>query len=140
VTDTVSVRRLTLAGAQKALAACLAKAEAMKVPQCIAVTDDGGHLLAFARMEGSKVMSIESATAKARTAASSRVQTGNVHAEVEIKLALATGGKLTNLKGGVPIIIEGQVVGAIGVGSGTGDQDREVALAGVAAIEGASAG
>ncbi len=140
MSDTVARSRLTLAGAQKALAACIARAEAMKVPQCIAVTDDAGHLLAFARMEGSKVLSIESSTAKARTAASSRVQTGSLHAEVEIKLAVATGGKLTNLKGGVPIIVDGQVVGAIGVGSGTGEQDREVALAGVAAIEGAAVG
>ncbi len=140
MSDTVPSRRLTLAGALKALNACIARAEAMKVPQCIAVTDDGGHLLAFARMDGSKVLSIDSATAKARTSASSRVQTGNVHAEVETKLALATGGKLTNLKGGVPIVIDGQVVGAIGVGSGTGEQDREVALAGVAAIAGATAG
>jgi len=140
VSDTFSQRRLTLAGALKALNACIAKAEAMKVPQCIAVTDDAGHLLAFARMEGSKVLSIESSTAKARTAASSRVQTGSIHAEVGVKLAIATGGKLTNLKGGVPIVIDGQVVGAIGVGSGTGEQDREVALAGVAAVQGAYVG
>jgi glc operon protein GlcG len=140
VTDTVSIRRLTQAGALKALHACIAKAEAMKVPQCIAVTDEGGHLLAFARMDGAKVLSIDSSTAKARTSASSRVQTGTIHAEVEIKLALATDNKLTNLKGGVPIVIGGQVVGAIGVGSGTGEQDREVALAGVAAIDGATAG
>lgn len=138
--DTVATRRLTAAGALKALNACIAKAEAMKVPQCIAVTDDGGHLLAFVRMDGSKVLSIDSSIAKARTAASSRIQTGNIHTEVEIKLALATNNKLTNLKGGAPIFIDGQVVGAIGVGSGTGEQDREVALAGVAALEGASAG
>jgi len=140
VSDTVSLRRLTQAGALKALHACIAKAEAMKVPQCIAVTDEGGHLLAFARMDGAKVLSIDSSIAKARTSASSRIQTGTIHAEVEIKLALATDNKLTNLKGGVPIIIGGQVVGAIGVGSGTGEQDREVALAGVAAIDSATAG
>jgi glc operon protein GlcG len=138
--DIVATRRLTAAGALKALNACIAKAEAMKVPQCIAVTDDGGHLLAFHRMDGAKFLSIDSSIAKARTAASSRVMTGNIHAEVEIKLALATDNKLTNLKGGVPVFIDGQVVGAIGVGSGTGEQDREVALAGVAAIEGATAG
>lgn len=132
--DTVATRRLTHAGALKALNACIAKAEAMKVPQCIAVTDDGGHMLAFCRMDGAKVLSIDSSTAKARTAASSRAITGTTHADVEIKLALATNNKLTNLKGGVPIVIDGHVVGAIGVGSGTGDQDREVALAGVEAL------
>lgn len=134
--DTVATRRLTAAGALKALNACIARAEAMKVPQCIAVTDDGGHLLAFCRMDGAKVLSIDSSIAKARTAASSRIRTGDIHAEVEVKLALATDNKLTNLKGGVPIFIDGQVVGAIGVGSGTGDQDREVAMAGVEALGG----
>lgn len=132
--DTVATRRLTHAGALKALNACIAKAEAMKVPQCIAVTDEGGHMLAFCRMDGAKVLSIDSCTAKARTAASSRAITGTTHADVEIKLALATNNKLTNLKGGVPIVIDGHVVGAIGVGSGTGDQDREVAMAGVEAL------
>ena len=92
-----------------------------------------GDLIAFQKMDNTATATVEVSRAKARTAASSRVQTGNVHADVEIKLAVATGGKLTNLKGGVPILIDGQVVGAIGVGSGTGEQDREVALAGVAA-------
>ncbi len=59
-------------------------------------------------------------------------------ADVEMKLAIGTSGKLTNLKGGVPIAVDGMVIGGIGVGSGTGDQDLEVAKAGLAAIEGAS--
>ncbi len=53
---------------------------------------------------------------------------------VELKLALATAGQLTNLKGGLPIMIEEQVVGAIGVGSGTGVEDVEVAHAGIQAL------
>jgi uncharacterized protein GlcG (DUF336 family) len=73
------------------------------------------------------------------TAASSRVPTGGVGADVEVKLGLATKGKLTNLKGGVPIVVDGHVVGAIGVGSGTGEQDLEVAKAGIAALKGAKA-
>ena len=58
---------------------------------------------------------------------------------VAIKLALATDGNRVNLPGGVPIIVDGHVIGGIGVGSGTGAQDLEVAKAGIAALEGAQA-
>lgn len=126
---------LTHEAAMIILQGAIAKAEAMQVPQCIAVVDTGGNLLAFIRMDGAKVLSQLSATQKAITAASSRVNTGGVPADVETKLALATGGLLTNLKGGLPIVMDGQVVGAVGVGSGTGDQDVEVGMAGIAALQ-----
>jgi glc operon protein GlcG len=48
--------------------------------------------------------------------------------------AAASGGKLTTLKGGVPIVVDGQVIGAVGVGGGTGEQDAEVGKAGVQAL------
>ena len=127
-------QELTHNAALVVLQGAIAKAHAMKVPQCIAIVDTGGNLLAFIRMDGAKVLSQLSALQKAITAASSRVPTGGVAADVELKLALATAGQLTNLKGGVPIAIKGQVVGAIGVGSGTGEQDVEVAQAGIQAL------
>lgn len=129
--------KLTHEGAARVLRAALARAEETGAPQCIAVTDDGGHLLAFARMDGAKVLSIDSAIAKARTAASSRVPTGGLPEDLERRLAAATGGKLTNLQGGLPIVVKGHVVGGIGVGSGTGEQDVDVARAGLAALTGA---
>lgn len=136
--DTVPHLKLTYEGANKILAAAVAKANAMGAPQCIVVADDGGHMLAFARMDGAKVLSIDSATMKAKTAASSRVPTGGIpDAALEGRLVAATQGKLTNLKGGFPIVVDGKVIGAIGVGSGTGEQDIEVALAGLAALSGA---
>lgn len=125
---------LTLAGAHAVLHGAIAKANSMGVPQCIAVVDAGGHTMAFARMDGAKVLSELSSTAKARTAASSRAPTGGVRPEAELKLALATNGALTNLNGGLPIVVDGEVIGAVGVGSGTGDQDIEVAEAGLAAF------
>jgi len=131
--------RLTHAGALAILDAAIAKADAMGIPQCIAIVDDGGNLLAFIRMDGAKFLSIESAMRKAITAVSSRVPTGGVAEGLDMKLAAATSGKLTNLKGGIPVTVDGLVIGGIGVGSGTGDQDLEVARAGLAAIEGASA-
>ncbi len=127
-------QELTHDAALVVLRGAIAKAEDMKVPQCIAIVDTGGNLLTFIRMDGAKVLSQISATQKAITAASSRMPTGSVAADVELKLALATAGQLTNLKGGLPIVIAGQVVGAIGVGSGTGDQDVEVAQAGIQAL------
>lgn len=137
MTDTVKHAKLTHAGALKMINAAIAKAVEINVPQCITVTDDGGRLLAFVRMDGAKFLSIESSHKKAITAASARVPTGGVGADVEMKLAHATSGQLTNLKGGLPIVVEDMVIGAIGVGSGTGEQDLEVAKAGVAALAGA---
>ncbi|HTS93717.1 MAG TPA: heme-binding protein [Stellaceae bacterium] len=132
----VEHKRLTHEGAARIIAAAIAKADTMGVPQCIAVVDDGGNLLAFMRMDGARFLSIESSINKAVTAASGRAQTGNVPADVDMKLAVTTGGKLVNLKGGVPIVVDGKVIGGIGVGSGTGDQDLEVAKAGLAAVSG----
>lgn len=137
MTDTVKHAKLTHAGALKMINAAIAKAVEINVPQCITVTDDGGRLLAFVRMDGAKFLSIESSLNKAITAASARVPTGGVGADVEMKLAHATSGRLTNLKGGLPIVVEAMVIGAIGVGSGTGEQDLEVAKAGIAALAGA---
>jgi uncharacterized protein GlcG (DUF336 family) len=132
--DTREHLALTYEGAAKVLAAAVAKAAELGAPQCIAVTDDGGHLLAFARMDGAKVLSIDSSIAKARTAASSRAASGSLNEDLERRMAFATRGKLTNLKGGFPIVVRGHVIGAIGVGSGTAEQDIEVAEAGLAAL------
>jgi len=134
VPDVVAHSKLTHDGALKLLQAGIAKAQQMGVPQCIAVVDDGGNLLAFVRMDGAKFLSSTSALNKAKTAASIRAATGGAHAEVEVKLAVATGGSFTNLKGGLPVIVNGHCVGAIGVGSGTGDQDAEVGRAALAAV------
>ena len=129
--------RLTQAGAMKIVDAAVRQAVAMGKPQCIAVVDEGGHLLAFTRMDGGKRLSIESAIRKASTAASSRAPTGGIQGELEFRLAHATSGQLVNLKGGLPIIVDGITIGGIGVGSQTGEEDLEVAQAGLRAIAGA---
>ncbi|MGD9738933.1 MAG: heme-binding protein [Bauldia sp.] len=126
--------RLTHAGALKALAAAVAKAEEMGVPQNITIVDASGVLLAFVRMDGSKFLSIETSRAKAMTAASSRAATSGLDPVLAQSLAVGSGGKFINLKGGVPIIIDGQCVGGIGVGSGTGEQDLTVARAALDAL------
>lgn len=126
--------KLTYEGARKALDAAVAAADAMGVPQDIAVVDASGHLLAFARMDGARVLSIKTSQTKAITAANFGAPTGNVPTHREMKLAMATDGQLTNLEGGLPIVFDGECVGAIGVGSGAPDQDIAVARAGLRAI------
>jgi uncharacterized protein GlcG (DUF336 family) len=135
--DTIPSLKLSINGAMKLLHAAMAKAEEIKVPECICIVDAGGNLLAFARMDGAFALSYESALVKAITAASYGAPTGNIAAGIDIKLAIATQGKRVNLPGGLPVIVEGQVIGGIGVGSGTGEEDRIVANAALASLAGA---
>ena len=135
--------QLNLAGAELILAAARKKAAAAGFRMNLAVVDDGGHLLAFARMDGARPASGYTAITKAVTAATFRQETGPLppKGEPDVLLnlslqnaALAGGGKLTTLKGGVPIVVDGQVIGGVGVGGGTGEQDAEVARAGIDAL------
>jgi glc operon protein GlcG len=119
--------KLTHAGARVLMEAAIAHAEKMGVPQCIAIVDEGCNLLAFTRMDGARILSIRSSQRKAMTAATTGKPTGGLDPAIELKLAVVTDGDMVNLKGGLPIMTEGHVIGGIGVGSGTGDQDLEVA-------------
>lgn len=135
---------LNLAGAEKILAAAKTKAREMELKVNIAIVDDGGHLIAFARMDGARPASGTTAMTKAVTAATFRQASGPVPAgtkEPDVLLnvglqnaAAASGGKVTTLLGGVPIEIDGQIVGAIGVGGGTGEQDVVIAKAGISSL------
>lgn len=126
--------KLTHQGALVLLNAAVAHAEKMGVPQCIAIVDEGCNLLAFVRMDGARVLSIKSSQRKAKTAAVTGKPTGDLDPDIELKLAAATDGDMVNLKGGMPIVVDGQVVGGIGVGSGKGEQDLEVAKAALQAL------
>ncbi len=128
--------KLTAEGARAIVAAAEARAREIGVPQCIAVVDEGAHLLAFARMDGAKLSSIEVAFTKARAAALRRApsgpspSTGEPSAILSLGLALATGGALTAIRGGLPLVKDGQFVGGIGVSAGSEDEDVAVAQAG----------
>lgn len=134
---------LNLAGAERIIAAAKQKGTAMGLNLNIAVVDDGGHLLAFARMDGARPASGYTALTKAVTSATFRQETGPFppHREPDLLLNLslqnaaqASGGKVTTLKGGVPVLVDRQVIGGVGVGGGTGEQDAEVAKAGIQAL------
>jgi glc operon protein GlcG len=129
MTATRPALKLNHAAALKLVEAAAAKATAIGAPQVIVVVDEGANLLAFLRMDGSRVLSIDSATRKAMTSAATGLPTGGLAADMELRLGLATSGKVTNLKGGLPLKVNGFVVGGIGVGSGTGEQDLECAQA-----------
>ncbi|WP_306144663.1 heme-binding protein [Roseibium sp. MMSF_3412] len=125
---------LTHQGALAVLTSAVAKAEAMGQPQCIVIVDANGEVLAEVRMTGAKFLSRKSALAKALTAASIGGETTNIPESVRTAIGLATEGKVTGLPGGLPIRLDGVLLGGIGVGSGSGEQDIEVAKAGLAAI------
>jgi glc operon protein GlcG len=134
--------RLTLQGARAILAGAEAKANAMRVPMNIAVVDEGGHLLTFARMDGVKLSSIAVAMTKAVSAALRRTPSGptpsseNPNLILTIGLSFASNGNLTGIRGGLPLFVGDQCVGAIGVSGGTEDEDVQVAQAGVDAVAG----
>ncbi|MFB2551832.1 GlcG/HbpS family heme-binding protein [Ensifer soli] len=125
---------LTHAGALKALAAAVARAEEIRVPQCIVIVDVSGETVASLRMEGAKYLSMHTARSKARTAASINNATGAMAFEFGTAAGIASQGGVTTLPGGLPIRFDGVIAGAIGVGSGTGEQDFDVARAALAAI------
>jgi len=97
----------------------------------IAVVDDGGHPLALERLDGAAAISAYIATEKARTAALGRRESKGYEDMVNGgRHAFLSAPLLTSLEGGVPIIVEGQVIGAVGVSGVKAEQDAQVAKAG----------
>lgn len=136
--DTQPTLTLTHSAVLKMLSAAVAKAEEMGQPQCIVIVDASGVTLGQIRMSGAKFLSLKSASAKACTAASIRAPSDAIPEAVGTAIASATDNAVTRLGGGLPIVIQGHCVGGIGVGSGTAEQDKEVALAAIGAIGGAT--
>ncbi|OFW34444.1 MAG: hypothetical protein A3J28_02335 [Acidobacteria bacterium RIFCSPLOWO2_12_FULL_60_22] len=131
---------MTYEGARAILEEAARKAKEMKLPICIAVVDEGGHLLAFARIDDAKPSSARVAVTKATSAALRRAATGplpnaeNTSVLLSLGMPLASGGALTPVRGGLPIEWEGSVIGGIGISAGTEAQDEEVARAGLSAL------
>lgn len=125
---------LSHAGALKALAAAVQQATEISVPQCIFIVDCSGETIASVRMDGAKYLSMHTARAKARTAASINAPTGSMPFEFGTSAGVASQGGVTPLPGGLPIRFGGRLAGAIGVGSGTGEQDFQVGRAALHAI------
>jgi glc operon protein GlcG len=131
---------ISLGLAKKLVAAAEAEALQRGATVVIAVVDDGGHLILLERLDDTQVASVDVAIGKARTAAIFRrpskvfedqVKNGRV-------AALALPGA-TPLQGGVPIMVDGHVIGAIGASGNTPQEDEDIALAGAAATASAIA-
>lgn len=131
---TQATQVLTHTGTMAMLSAAVAKAEEIGQPQCIVIVDASGELLGELRMTGAKYLSRKSAASKARTAASIGAETTAIPEHVRPHIAAATGGEMTGLGGGMPIYVNKVLVGGIGIGSGSPDQDIAVATAALAAI------
>ena len=117
------------------LAAARAEAQANNWAVSIAVVDDGGHPLALERLDGCAPIGAYIATEKARTSALGRRESKGYEDMVNGgRNAFLSAPLVTSLEGGVPVLVDGQVVGAVGVSGVKADQDAQVAKAGAAAL------
>ena len=132
----LTITRLDIEDARKLIAGARAKATDIGVPMCIAICDESGGLIAFERMDGGKTTSITIAIDKAFTAGGARKATHEYGSASQpgapaYGINSAIGGRLMVVGGGLPVLVDGVVVGAIGVSSGTPQQDTDVAQAGI---------
>ena len=129
---------ISIENAKKASAAALAEARKNNWTMAVAITDPAGILLYFERMDGAQNAAQDVATAKARSAALFRRPTKAFMDDVAaggIGLRYLTLPGVVAAEGGIPLVIEGKIVGAIGTSGGTYSQDGQVATAGAAALK-----
>ncbi|HLN87135.1 MAG TPA: heme-binding protein [Candidatus Limnocylindrales bacterium] len=134
----VQKKALTLEGAKKVIGAAVAEAKKLNAPGgAIAVVDEGGNLMAVERLDGTFAAGANISIGKARTAALFKRPTKAFEDIINKgRTAMTTLIDFTPLQGGVPIMVDGQVVGAIGVsGASSAQQDEELAIAGAAALK-----
>lgn len=137
--QTATRTALTIDGAKKVIAGAVAYAKKNNAPGgAIAVVDEGGHLIALERLDGTFAAGADVSIGKARTAALFKRPTKDFENTIKngrTALVALPDAYFTPLQGGVPIMVEGQIVGGIGVsGAASAQQDEEIALAGVAAL------
>jgi glc operon protein GlcG len=140
-TEITDRKTLTLDGARRAIAAAVAQAHKNHAGGVIAVVDDGGNLMALERVDGTFAAGANISIGKARTAALFQKPT-RAFEEIIAKgrTAMVALNDFTPLQGGVPITIDGQVVGAVGVsGAASAQQDEELAMTAAAAVSRGSA-
>lgn len=130
-------KTLTLDGAQRVIAAAVAEANHKKTTGVIAVVDSGGNLMALERIDGTFAAGANISIGKARTAVLFQKPTHFFEDVVnQGRTAMVALDGFTPLQGGVPIIIDGQIVGGVGVsGAASAAQDEELAMAGSRAFE-----
>jgi glc operon protein GlcG len=125
---------LTASDAQTMMAACKAEAAANGWIVSVAVVDEGGYLMLFDRMDGAGLLTPQVAIAKARTAALSRIPTKALEDRLVERPSFLKLPEYLPLQGGMPIKLQGDCIGAIGVSGGQPHEDEQVANAGIAAL------
>jgi len=130
---------LTLEDARRIIQAAEQKAAELGQPMNIAVADSGGNLISHVRMDGAWIGSIDISIKKAYTSRAFDISTKDLAAESQsgnqfFGIHASNDGRIMIFAGGIPLRRDGQVVGAIGVSGGSGEQDHAVAEAGAAAI------
>lgn len=124
-------KTLSLEAAQKIIAGAVAEAKANSWLVNIAIVDEGGNLLSFQRMDGALIGSVDVSIGKARTSALFRRPTRVLEEAAKTRPAIVTLPNGVLLQGGLPIVANGQTVGAIGVSGVTSQQDEQIAEAGI---------
>jgi uncharacterized protein GlcG (DUF336 family) len=133
----LTIMRLSRAEAEVLIEGAVMKSAEMNIPMCIAVCDESGHLIAFDRMDGGKISSISIAIDKAFTGAVARKGT-HVYNELcqpgrpTFGIHITNGGHFSIIGGGLPVTVDGVIVGGVGISSGTAVEDQQVAEAAVA--------
>ena len=123
---------LTLEDCKKISAAAEAEARKNNWNVCIAILDDGGHLLHLVRMDGATPANSRIATEKGRTAAESRRSTGMWEERIKNgRMAMLRMPGVTPVQGGLPIVVEGVCIGGVGVSGVQSHQDEQIAKAGI---------
>jgi glc operon protein GlcG len=136
-------KTLTLDGAERVIAAAKAEAKKLNAPGgVIAVVDDGGNLIAIARMDGTFAAGANISIGKARTSALFKKPTKFFEDVIKNgRTSMVALNDFTPLQGGIPIMVDGQLVGAVGVsGAASAAQDEELAIAGANAFSGNRSG
>ena len=131
---------MTLDMAERVVRAAREKARALGTPMTITVVDEAGRLVLSSRGDGTGFFTPETSRAKAMAAAAFRMSTADLAERVQkggpfwTHVGSAVPGQLLPSHGAVPIVVGGRVIGAIGCGGGTGEQDQECAAAGAAVL------
>ncbi len=125
--QTISVMVLNQPGVQTVLQAAKESAQQRNAPSAIAVVDPAGDLLAFLRMDGVRPASADLAIQKARTAARLRRPTVEIENDINQGRTAFVTSKIMALRGGMPVLVNGEVVGAVGVAGLSSENDTEIA-------------
>lgn len=127
------MKKLTLSKAKEIAEAARREADANGWPVVVSIVDDGGHLLYLERADGTQFGSVEIAIAKAKSAIAFRRPTKEWEKRItDGRLGMLALPGMIPVEGGLPIVLDGEMVGAIGVSGVTSIQDGQIAAAGIA--------